>query len=135
MSSQSHHYLGISIFYTAEVTAKTILVKLFPRLAVPKATGIGADLIGKNNSPVGQSAELEFEVNEDDSAFFPVRLKIIVYSKSVLLDGSVPSFIAPRRMSPVAIAGMLYFSEILADCVPLPAPGAPNNISFILFLR
>ena len=74
MSSQSHHYLGISIFYTAEVTAKTILVKLLTRLAVPKATGIGTDLIGKNNSPVGQSAELQLKVHKRYAALTPKRL-------------------------------------------------------------
>ena len=74
MSSHSDHYIGISMFYTAEVTAKTILVKLLTRLAVPKATGIGADLIGKNNSPVGQSAELQLEINKRYAALTPKRL-------------------------------------------------------------
>ena len=32
-------------------------------------------------------------------------------------------------------AGILYFAEILEDCVPFPAPGAPIKIKFINFLQ
>jgi hypothetical protein len=37
-------------------------------------------------------------------------------------------------MSPVEIWGMPYFWQMKVACVPLPAPGAPNRISFIVFL-
>src|SRR5258708_17121718 len=38
---------------------------------------------------------------------------------------------AARSMSPVEIWGMPYFWQMKAACVPLPAPGAPNKISFM----
>jgi len=34
----------------------------------------------------------------------------------------------------VEIWGMPYFWQIKEACVPLPAPGAPNKISFMEFL-
>jgi hypothetical protein len=34
-------------------------------------------------------------------------------------------------MSPVEIWGMLYFWQMKAACVPLPAPGAPNKMSLM----
>ena len=43
----------------------------------------------------------------------------------------VPSWMAARRMLPVEIAGIPNSREMTAACVPLPAPGAPNKISFI----
>src|SRR2546427_9185080 len=38
-------------------------------------------------------------------------------------------------MSPVEIWGMPYFWQMKAACVPLPAPGAPNKISFMEVLE
>ena len=38
------------------------------------------------------------------------------------------------KISPVEIWVIPYFSAILVACVPLPAPGAPRRIIFILFL-
>jgi hypothetical protein len=35
-------------------------------------------------------------------------------------------------MSPVEIWGIPYFWQMKAACVPLPAPGAPNNISLMV---
>jgi len=35
-------------------------------------------------------------------------------------------------MSPVEIWGMLYFWQMKAACVPLPAPGAPSKISLMV---
>src|ERR1043166_2728098 len=40
--------------------------------------------------------------------------------------------IASRSMSPVEICGMPYFSVMNCACVPLPAPGKPKRIIFIV---
>ena len=47
----------------------------------------------------------------------------------------VPALTAARSMSPVEIWGMPYFWQMKAACVPLPAPGAPNKISFMEVLE
>ena len=41
--------------------------------------------------------------------------------------------IAPLKMSPVEIWGISYFLINSFAWVPFPAPGAPNNIIFIIF--
>src|ERR1035437_7851407 len=48
------------------------------------------------------------------------------------IPSGVPALIAARSISPVEIWGMPYFSQMNFACVPLPAPGAPNKISFIV---
>ena len=45
---------------------------------------------------------------------------------------AVPSFIAALRISPVDIWGIPYFSIKNLAWVPFPAPGAPNNMIFIM---
>src|SRR5918999_1278288 len=42
---------------------------------------------------------------------------------------AVPPLIAQRKMSPVEIAGIPYFSAMRADCVPFPAPWGPKITS------
>ena len=44
----------------------------------------------------------------------------------------VPAFTAARSMSPVEMCGVPNSSTSLAACVPLPAPGAPNNTIFMM---
>ena len=44
-----------------------------------------------------------------------------------------PVFTAARSMSPVEIWGIPYFWQMKVACVPLPAPGAPNKMSLMLF--
>jgi len=43
-----------------------------------------------------------------------------------------PSFTAALNMSPVEICGTPSLSIILVACVPLPAPGGPINIMFMI---
>src|ERR1035437_7660477 len=47
------------------------------------------------------------------------------------LPSAVPALTAARSMSPVEIWGIAYFWQMKVALGPLPAPGAPNRISFM----
>ena len=47
---------------------------------------------------------------------------------------SVPFLILARKISPVEMCGIPYFSAILCAWVPFPAPGAPNIMIFIIVI-
>jgi hypothetical protein len=42
-----------------------------------------------------------------------------------------PALTAARSMSPVEICGIANLSQMKVACVPLPAPGAPSNMSLM----
>ena len=49
---RSLHHLRVSVLYSAEITAKTVLIKFFVRLDIPEAAGVRADLVSKNDFAV-----------------------------------------------------------------------------------
>ena len=61
-----------------------------------------------------------------------VRNQVAIYSLAFNPIG-VPSLTAARRILPVEIVGIPSFWFRMAAWVPLPAPGAPNMIRFIMF--
>ena len=50
---------------------------------------------------------------------------------SAFIPVGVPFLMAARRMFPVEIVGIPSSAARIAACVPFPAPGAPNKISFM----
>ena len=52
MLAEPFHNLGVGFFRASEVTAVSVLIELFAGLTIPKAAGIGADFVGKNNGAV-----------------------------------------------------------------------------------
>ena len=70
MRFQPAHHFTVCVFNTAEIPAEAILIQLLTRGCIPKAAGIGADLVGKNDAAVRQPSELQFEVYQCNAALF-----------------------------------------------------------------
>ena len=82
----AHDFL-IRILDAAEVAAEAVLVELLVGLDVPEAAGVGAYLVGEDDGPVAQAAELELEVHKLDAVLEQQRLEQLVYEEGVALDG------------------------------------------------
>ena len=54
---------------------------------VPKAAGIGADLIGQHYSAVSQTAEFQLKIHQNDAALRPQALQKVVDGKGIAADG------------------------------------------------
>ena len=81
------HNFGVGVLHTAQVTAESVLIQFFMGLGVPKAAGVGADLVSQNDGAVGKAAELQLEVHQNNAALRPQGLQKVVYAESVVLDG------------------------------------------------
>ena len=63
---QSVENLLIGLAHTAQVAAEAVLVQTLAGRHVPQAAGVGRNLVGQDNPPVGGAAELDFEIDEGD---------------------------------------------------------------------
>ena len=92
-----------------------------------------ADVRGKPSrmKPFSVSASCKRSVTKPMITSSGTRSPASMYDFAFCPSG-VPAFTAARSMSPVEMCGSLNSSTSLAACVPLPAPGAPNNTMFMM---
>ena len=53
--------------------------------------------------------------------------------RKITIPNELPAAISDLKISPVDKCTKLYLSINKLDCVPLPAPGGPNNTKFNMF--
>ena len=81
------HDFRVGVLYAAHIAAEAVLIELFTGIDVPKAAGIGADLVREYDGTVRKAAELQLEIDERDAALEPELFKFLVHLEGVTLDG------------------------------------------------
>ena len=61
-------HFPIGLDDVAHIAAEAVLVETLAAHFVPKAAGVGADFVSNNETAVGGAAELQFKIDEIDSA-------------------------------------------------------------------
>ena len=87
LAQQALHDFLVSVGLAAHVAAEQILVQMGAGGGIPEAAGVGADLVGQDDGAIGQTAELQLEVDQTDVGIQQDLLQHFVDLEGVLGDG------------------------------------------------